>query len=161
MYVERSGYIPGSDSILTGNLRFKAGVSMQETDNQLLQAVLSVIISVVVPALAFFVASWLKAQANLLNMKMTAEQKRFVDALVYDLVAAAEQYNLAGLAAQSGREKKAWVVGKAQEKLDEIGLQWDAAALADIVEAKILEGATAAWEPAQTTGTADSSGLGA
>ena len=133
---------------------------MNEIDTELTQAILSVVVSVVVPALAYFVASWLRAQAGMLRAKMTTEQQKFVDGLIYDLVAAAEQYDLAGIAKRSGEQKKAWVVRKAQEKLDSAGLKWDAATLADIVEAKIMEGATQAWnDPAPTVGTDDTSRL--
>jgi hypothetical protein len=130
---------------------------MSEVDHELLQAVLSIIISVVVPALAYFVASWLKAQARLIGMKMSNEERKFVESMVYSMVQAAEQYDLAGIVKRSGAQKKAWVVVRVQDKLDELGIKWDANMLADLVESKIIEGAAQAWpsDAEPTTGTDD------
>ena len=120
---------------------------MNETDTQLTQAILQILITVIVPVLAAFVATWLRKQTQLIQLQMTAEQRMYVDALVRSFVAAAEQYDLAGLAKRSGQQKKAWVVERTQEALQKAGVDWNAQVIADAVEAAILTGAKQTWPP--------------
>jgi ribosome-binding ATPase YchF (GTP1/OBG family) len=118
---------------------------MNETDSQLTQVLLQVVITVVVPVLAAFAAAWIRMQTQSIQLKMNTEQRMFTEALIRSAVAAAEQYDLAGLVKRSGQEKKAWVVAQVQQTLDSAGIHWDAQQLADLVEASILTGAKAPW----------------
>lgn len=118
---------------------------MNEVDTQLTQVLLQIVITVIAPAIGAFVVMWLRAQMAKVRMQLTAEQRQYADAVIRNLIAAAEQYDLAGLVKRSGAQKKAWVVGQAQTMLDSAGIHWEAQTIADLVEAKILEGAARAW----------------
>lgn len=118
---------------------------MNEIDTQLTQVLLQIVITAIVPAISGFVVMWIRAQMAKVRMQLTAEQRQYADAVIRNLIAAAEQYDLAGLVKRSGAQKKAWVVGQAQTMLDSAGIHWEAQTIADLVEAKILEGAARSW----------------
>lgn len=124
---------------------------MNESDTQVVQAILQVLITVIVPVLAAFVAAWIRMQIQSIQLKMTTDQRFFVEQLIRSFVAAAEQYDVSGLAKRSGAEKKAWVVEQVQMRLDKAGIKMDFSAIADLVEASILTGAATPWPPLEVS----------
>jgi len=119
-------------------------------DMMLLQAALQALIYVGVPILMFFGGILLQAATKKLKGSLSAEQLAFAERVVHNLVLAAEQYNLAGLAARSGAEKKAWVIEKAEAFLARYGIYLDLDILADLVEAAVKSELKApSWIPHQ------------
>ncbi len=114
---------------------------MSEADSALLQGILQIVISVILPVLAGLAVWYIKLLIQRVKARMSREQLAFADSLILMFVAAAEQYDLAGLAARTGAEKKAWVVAQTQAALNRAGLNMDAGLLADLVEAAVLNGA--------------------
>ena len=114
---------------------------MSEAESALLQGILQIVISVILPVLAGLAVWYVKLLIQRVKARMSREQLAFADSLITMFVGAAEQYDLAGLAARTGAEKKAWVVAQAQAALDRSNIQMDASLLADLVESAILSGA--------------------
>jgi hypothetical protein len=114
---------------------------MNPTDSQLVQTILQVIIAVAVPVVTAMVIAAGNLLIQRIKMKMSSEQLQFADMLVGRFVSAAQQYNLSGIIAQTGEEKKSWVVDRVQAELTKRNINIDVCLLADMVEANILKGA--------------------
>lgn len=115
-----------------------------ETLNAVLQSLLITVIQVLVPIALAYVIAWSKKQYELARAKIPAEQLAFIEALVKQLVVAAEQNGLTGALANEGEVKKQWVMARLQESLDKAGLKVDVYALSDLIEAQVYEAFTKA-----------------
>jgi hypothetical protein len=114
---------------------------MNLTDTQLIQTILQILISVAVPLVTAMVIAGGNLLIQRIKMSMSSEQLVFADMLVGRFVSAAQQYDLSGMVAQTGKEKKAWVVQRVAGELAKRGINIDTSLLADMVEANILKGA--------------------
>lgn len=115
-------------------------VITSETDQQLLQVILQVLITTFVPILAGLTSTWVARQIQRVRMQMTVDQIAFADTLIQRFVSAAQQYDLKGIALRSGKEKKAWVVQRVSEELAQRKITLDVSLLADMVEAAVYDG---------------------
>lgn len=111
---------------------------MGESDSAVLQAFLVVLIQVLVPILMSALIGLVVQQWKLARSKMSKETLATVDQIISSMVLAAEQYDLGGVVARSGAEKKAWVLHRVSAELAKLGIKIDVWMLTDLIEAAVL-----------------------
>ena len=108
--------------------------------SDLLMPVLQTIIAVVVPLLVGYLTVLVNKQIQRVKLQMTDEQLVFANEVVNQFVVANEQYKLSGQFKQIAKDRKIWVVEKAQAYLDQHGIYFDAEMLGDMVEQAVYDG---------------------
>lgn len=124
---------------------------MSANDNLLIQAAAQVLVQVLTPILIMAGTALVGYCIQWVRSKLSGQQLTMITWVVGQFVLAAEQYNLGGLAVQSGEEKKEWVLSRAQAELARRGITIDLALLADIVEAEVLKSIPPSTPPTRGT----------
>lgn len=112
---------------------------MSVLEGEVLQVIIQVAVTVIVPVLGALIAAYVTKLIQDIKLKMDADQLAFVGDLVARFVAAAEQYNLNGVLAELGVEKKDWVVEKVQAYLDAKSIKIDFRVISDLIEAEVIK----------------------
>ncbi len=104
----------------------------------LLQKVLEVLISVAVPVITAAVVALVRQAVAQGKAQLSQTQLSLIDGVLRMFVRAAEQYDLSGAMRIAGKEKKDWVVMRAQNWLDGQGVKIDVGTLEHLVESAVL-----------------------
>lgn len=110
--------------------------------SDILQALLETLITVLVPVLATFAIAGIRVWMTKAQASIPAEQLAFASSLAKEFVKAAEQSGLAGLIADEGREKKAFVISKMEAVLEQKGIKIDMDVISALVESAVYEAVT-------------------
>jgi hypothetical protein len=114
----------------------------QDSWVSLVQAILMILITVLLPVLAAYARVLLMNKIDQAKANLTNEQYQAVSRVVDDLVRAAEQYDLATKIKRVGNEKKAWVVGETQRYLDSVNFPIDTQLIFSLIESSVYNGFT-------------------
>ena len=107
--------------------------------SNILQLVLELVITVVLPFLLKKLFDWLNSQIRNLNARNDLVALETTVKIIRQLVQAAEMNGLSGALENLGKEKKKWVIDMAEAELSRRGINIDLDVLDALIEAQVKE----------------------
>lgn len=104
-----------------------------------IQQILEMAISILLPVILGFVVVWLRGQIQQGKAKLTAEQLSMAEAFVSSFVFAAEQSGLTEQISNVGEAKKEWVLQQVQAALTAKGINVDVEIISGLIEAAVFK----------------------
>ncbi|MCK4820972.1 phage holin [bacterium] len=105
----------------------------------ILQQILEMAITILLPVILGFVVVWLRGQIQVQKSKLNGEQLAMAEAFVSSFVFAAEQSGLSEQISTAGEAKKAWVLAQVQTALDAKGISIDIEIISGLIEAAVYK----------------------
>ncbi len=107
--------------------------------SSILQLVLELVVTVVLPFLLKKLFDWLNSQIRNLNARNDLVALETTVKIIRQLVQAAEMNGLSGALENLGKEKKKWVIDMAEAELSRRGINIDLDILDALIEAQVKE----------------------
>lgn len=113
---------------------------MNDVTNELIVTVLRAVLAVVVPVLAAYVARWFAAITEGAKARLGKTNYDMAYSVICDLVKSAEQRGLTNALLAAGEQKKDWVMSRAAEELEKIGMvNFPLETVSDMIEAALVD----------------------